>query len=75
MFFPCLPIVSQASVSPSFCPVPGKHLEDVLILLPEVLVQVAVQHGVDARVGETQNVADAVDLTFKEISKKNQFTF
>jgi hypothetical protein len=67
--------VSQASVSPSFCPVPRKHLEDVLILLPEVLVQVAVQHGVDARVGETQNVTDAVDLTLKETSIKKQFTF
>ena len=57
-----LPVVSHASVSSSFGPMPGKHLEDVLILFPEVLVQVAVQHWVDARVREAQNVADSVDL-------------
>jgi hypothetical protein len=40
---------------------PWKHLEDVLILLPKVLVQVPVEDGVDAGVGQPQNVTDAVD--------------
>ena len=40
---------------------PRKHLEDVLVLFPEVFVEVSVQHRVDARVGQAQDVADAVD--------------
>ena len=55
-----LPIVSNTSTSP-LSPMPRKHLEDVLVLFPEVFVEVSVQHGVDAGIGQAQDVADAVD--------------
>ena len=55
-----LPVVTNTS-APPLSPVPRKHLEDVLVLFPEVFVEVSVQHRVDARVGQAQDVADAVD--------------
>ena len=41
--------------------VPGNLPIDGLVLLPEVLVQVPVEHRVDTRVAQTKNIGQAVD--------------
>ncbi len=52
--------MSNTPAPPSLRSVPREHLEDVLVLFPEVFVEVAVQDWVDASVGQAQDVADAV---------------